>query len=83
MKRRIFAWIGIIFIPLMFLISLILSIVDSPIAPTFLMVTIILTVVLPGGIYLLTKYPKDLAEIFHTIRGEGKEEKDGNEKKHK
>lgn len=74
MKRRIFAWIGIIFIPVMFLISMILSLLDSPIAGTFLMITIILTVVLPGGIYLLTKYPKDIADIYHRIKGEKEDE---------
>lgn len=81
MKRRIFAWIGIIFVPLMFLISLILSIVDSPIAGPFLMITIVLTVAIPGGIFLLTKYPKDIAEIYHRIRGTDQDNKETDKNK--
>lgn len=76
MKRRIFAWIGILFIPVMFLISLILSIINAPIAGAFLIATIVLSVVIPGGIFLLTRYPKDLADMYHNIKGTKKDEKD-------
>lgn len=37
------------------------------------MVTIVLTVAIPGGIFLLTRYPKDVADIYHRVKGAGED----------
>lgn len=74
MKRRVFALIGAIFIPVMLFISIILSIMDSPIAGVFLMITIILAVVLPITVYLLTKLPEDFKDIYFRLKGDKEDE---------
>ena len=61
--KRILAWIAIILIPLAYIVSLILGIMDHPLAEGVLGITIVLTVVAPLIIYLLTAFPKHIAKI--------------------
>ena len=61
--KRILAWIAIILIPLAYIVSIILGLMDHPLAEGVLGITIVLTVVGPAIAYLLTVFPKHIAKI--------------------
>lgn len=63
LRKRLFAWITILVIPLSYIISILLSIVNHPFATTFLAITLLSTITGPMTIYAFTIFPVHMAEI--------------------
>lgn len=66
-KAQIFAWISILIIPITYIVSIILSVMNHPLAEPILAITLLSTVVGPMTIYTFTVFPKHLAEIGNKI----------------
>lgn len=66
-KRRIAALIAAIFIPLTYLITIVLALLGSSYTSLFLAISLWASILMLPLVYLAAKFPKDMGEIYDHI----------------
>ena len=66
-KRRFIALIGALFLPVLFVISIVLFFTGSQYATVFLVISFAASLGILPLLYLLTKFPRDIADIYANI----------------
>lgn len=66
-KRRIIALIAAIIIPLTYLITIILALVGSSYTSLFLAISLWASFLMLPLVYLVSKFPKDMGEVYDHI----------------
>ena len=65
--KRIIALVGALAVPVLYIVAIILFATGNPNAELVLAVAIGVSLFIMPVIYLLTKFPKDMAEIYSNI----------------
>lgn len=76
--RQILALLCAIIIPVLYIIAIILLIIGNPYGQLFLAISLGATFFLIPVMYLVTKLPKDMAEIYGNVSDALKNDKDKN-----
>lgn len=66
-KRRIIALAAAVFIPLTYLITIILALIGSRYTSLFLAISLWASILMLPLVYLAAKFPKDMGEIYEHI----------------
>ena len=74
--HQIIALLGALSVPVLYIVSIVLFIINNQYAELFLATAIGVSLFIMPLIYLMTKFPKDMAEIYSNLLTEIESKKD-------
>lgn len=82
-SHQIIALLCALSVPILFIVSIILFSIENQYAELFLAMAIGISLFIMPLIYFMTKFPKDLAEIYNNLLNKIEDEKDMHNSKQK